>query len=59
MGETWGKMGKPWENIGKLVEEDGKNIQLSTKVAKSPRREVVRSSVGAGVLYPPFLGPFA
>ena len=26
---------------------------------KSPRREVVRSSAGAGVLYPPFLGSFA
>ena len=28
-------------------------------VAKSPRREVVRSSAGAGVVYPPFLGSFA
>ena len=27
--------------------------------AKSPRREVVRSSAGAGVVYPPFLGSFA
>ena len=26
---------------------------------KSPRREVVRSSAGAGVIYPPFLGSFA
>ena len=26
---------------------------------KSPRREVVRSSAGAGVVYPPFLGSFA
>ena len=27
--------------------------------AKSPRREVVRSSAGASVVYPPFLGSFA
>ena len=26
---------------------------------KSPRREVVRSSAGADVVYPPFLGSFA
>ena len=26
---------------------------------KSPRREVVRSSAGASVVYPPFLGLFA
>ena len=26
---------------------------------KSPRREVVRSSAGASVVYPPFLGSFA
>ena len=26
---------------------------------KSPRREVVRSSAGAGAVYPPFLGSFA
>ena len=28
-------------------------------VGKSPRREVVRSSAGAGIVYPPFLGSFA
>ena len=27
---------------------------LSEEIAKSPRREVVRSSAGAGVVYPPF-----
>ena len=27
--------------------------------AESPRREVIRSSAGAGVVYPPFLGSFA
>ena len=26
---------------------------------QSPRREVVRSSTGTGVVYPPFLGSFA
>ena len=29
------------------------------KKVKSPRREVVRSSAGASVVYPPFLGSFA
>ena len=29
------------------------------RLAKSPRREVVRSSAGASVVYPPFLGSFA
>ena len=29
------------------------------KRKKSPRREVFRSSAGASVLYPPFLGSFA
>ena len=28
-------------------------------IVKSPRREVVRSSAGASVVYPPFLGSFA
>ena len=28
-------------------------------VMESPRREVVRSSAGAAVVYPPFLGSFA
>ena len=32
---------------------------LYSKYSKSPRREVVGSSAGAGVIYPPFLGSFA
>ena len=34
-------------------------ISLFCQTIKSPRREVVRSSAGAGVIYPPFLGSFA
>ena len=34
----------------------GSPVKLSEQ--KSPRREVVRSSAGAGVIYPPFLGSF-
>ena len=30
-----------------------------SRTKKSPRREVVRSSAGAGVVYPPFWGSFA
>ena len=31
-------------------------IASTTFSTKSPRRKVVRSSAGAGVIYPPFLG---
>ena len=35
------------------------NIRKFETPSKSPRREVVRSSAGASVVYPPFLGSFA
>ena len=38
---------------------DGRDKAKPPWLLKSPRREVVRSSVGAGVVYPPFLGSFA
>ena len=36
-----------------------KGLVLKVPEKKSPRREVVRSSAGAGVIYPPFWGSFA
>ena len=33
--------------------------EIYATFGKSPRREVVRSSAGAGVIYPPFWGSFA
>ena len=35
------------------------NHLINELYTKSPRREVVRSSAGASVVYPPFLGSFA
>ena len=32
------------------------SISAARHGAKSPRREVVRSSAGTGVIYPPFFG---
>ena len=43
--------------------ETGEHVQEFkvkwSRTKKSPRREVVRSSAGAGVVYPPFWGSFA
>ena len=40
-----------WEEVHKS--------RCMPETTKSPRREVVRSSASAGVIYPPFLGSFA
>ena len=49
----------PWGGDRSLGPQSIENTRRQRRQRKSPRREVVRSSAGAGVIYPPFLGSFA
>ena len=53
----------PWDiSQFKFARNFPRNFQAVVRnkpATKSPRREVVRSSAGAGVVYPHFLGSFA
>ena len=52
---------RKWLSAGWLSKQMALNNYrppLRHQTLESPRREVVRSSAGAGVVYPPFLGSF-
>ena len=60
-GRGWSKVAGPHRTFGGPLVPPPPQTKgtIVGKKTKSPRREVVRSSAGASVVYPPFLGSFA